>query len=127
MDTRGSELIPLEEAVQQILRRAGCLADGRPVTAEELWQAAYTLPGAPLPPATLRLAPEACEVLARASTLARERSQRTLRRAELVEALCEARARAAGLDLARLRFVRWRLEQQYGAPLHARYSSLTVD
>lgn len=120
-ETTTSRIAPLEETVQQIVRRAGCLAAGRQVAPEDLWQAAHAFAGAPLPPATVRLTSGARDVLTAASALAQVDRRHAVTSADLLEALREWRVKTACLDLPRLRFVRWRLQRQYGVELHARH------
>ena len=66
-----------------------------------------------LPPSRLRSDAPLAKVLRRAMALAEERGSELVSRADLLGALAEAEAVAAGLDLGRLRFARFWLGRAY--------------
>lgn len=113
-------MVTLDPEAAQLLRHAAQLAGARPVTLAELRRAHEEPAAAPLPPTRLRADAAVAEVVRRAGTLAEQRGCATVGRGDLLEALVEAEAVAAGLDLERLRFARWRLERVYGGPPRAR-------
>jgi hypothetical protein len=104
--------LPFDGEAVQVLRLAGRLATGR-VEVEHLRQALAQPPHEPLPATNLRLAPPLLALLERAADLAQERGQAQVARVDLAEALAEAAAGQAGLDLERLRFARWLVARRY--------------
>src|SRR4051812_33057264 len=106
-------LLPFDLDVAQILRRAGQIAGAGPVDCRHIRQAFAQSACAPLPPTTLYPDPLVRGILDRARRLAFEARLDRVPRAALAEALREDQARSLGLDLARLRFVRYRLSKLY--------------
>jgi hypothetical protein len=67
-----------------------------------------------LPPSRLRGDAPLAQLLRRAMDLAKNRGVDLVSRADLIESLVEAEAVAAGLDLERLRFVRYCIVRSTG-------------
>jgi hypothetical protein len=97
-----------EEAVA-VLRLVGRVSDGRRATADDLRRALARPASTLLPPTRVRADAALADLLHRAAAIAAERGATEIGRADLVEATLEDAARSAGLDLSRLRFVRWRI------------------
>lgn len=96
----------LDPEAAQLLRRAIQLGDpGRTTVADLRLAVEHPVP-VELPPSRLRGDAPLARLLRRAMDAAKGRGRETVSRADLVEALVEAEAEAAGLDLDRLRFVR---------------------
>ncbi len=108
-------MFPFDEDATQVLRRAGRLANGK-VGIEHLEQAIASPEPSSLPPTTIKASPPLQKLLERADALAERRGAATISRADLYETLVETNALAAGLDLDRLRFVRWQVERRYPTP-----------
>ena len=103
----------LDPEAAQLLRRAIQLGDpGRTTVADLRLAVEHPVP-IELPPARLRGDAPLAKLLRRAMDIARGRGRETVSRADLIEALVEAEAEAAGLDLARLRFVRYWIERAH--------------
>ena len=108
-DPRSALGLEIDAEVRLALRHLARAAAGSPATVEQLRATLNRPPEADPGPATLRAAPPLRALLARAGALADQRGAERIARQDLDEALAEAQALAAGLDLARLRFARWRL------------------
>lgn len=103
----------LDPEAAQLLRRAIQLGDpGRTTVADLRLAVEHPVP-IELPPARLRGDAPLAKLLRRAMDVARGRGRETVSRADLIEALVEAEAEAVGLDLARLRFVRYWVERAH--------------
>ena len=105
----------LDPEAAQLLRRAVQIAGGGLVTVAALRRAVEDPADTELAPSRLRGDAALTALVQRASDLARLRASDSVRRADLVTALREAEATAAGLDLERLQFARWRVERAYPA------------
>ena len=108
----------------QLLRRAVQIAGSRPVTVADLGRAREEPAADILPPTQLRADAEVAAVVRRAGELSAQRGGDTIDLADLIGALVEAEAVAAGLDLDRLRFTRWRLGSVYATSPAARVHRL---
>jgi hypothetical protein len=104
----------LDPEAAQLLRRAIQLGDPGRTTIADLRRAIEHPVAFTLPPARLRGDAPLAGVLRRAMELAGLRSSELVSRADLLEALAETEAVAAGLNLDRLRFVRWYVQRAYG-------------
>lgn len=101
----------LDPEAAQLLRRAIQLGDpGRTTVADLRLAVEHPVP-VELPPSRLRGDAPLARLLRRAMEIAEGRGRQTVSRADLIEALVEAEAEVAGLDLARLRFARYWVEQ----------------
>ena len=97
----------LDPEAAQLLRRAIQLGDpGRTTVADLRLAVEHPVPMA-LPPSQLRGDAPLAKLLRRAMEIAEGGARQTVSRADLIEALVEAEAETAGLDLARLRFARY--------------------
>jgi hypothetical protein len=105
----------LDPEAAQLLRRAIQLGDPGRTTIADLRRAIEHPVPFELPPSRLRGDAPLAKVLRRAMELAEARSADVVSRLDLLEALAEAEAVAAGLDLDRLRFVRWCVRRAAGA------------
>jgi hypothetical protein len=104
----------LDPEAAQLLRRAIQLGDpGRTTVADLRLAVEHPVPY-DLPPSRLRGDAPLARVLRRAMALAETRGARLVGRRDLLEALTEAEAVAAGLDLDRLRFVRYCVDRAHG-------------
>jgi hypothetical protein len=104
----------LDPEAAQLVRRAIQLGDpGRTTVADLRLAVEHPVP-IELPPSRLRGDAPLARLLRRAMDLAESRCAATVSRADLLEALAEAEATAAGLDLERLRFVRYCVERVHG-------------
>lgn len=103
----------LDPEAAQLLRRAIQLGDPGRTTVADLRLAVEHPTSIDLPPSRLRGDAPLAKVLRRAMDVARSRGSETVSRADLLEALVESEAVAAGLDLDRLRFVRYCVEKAY--------------
>jgi hypothetical protein len=113
----------LEPEAAQLLRRAVQIAGDGLVTVAHLRRAVQDPAETELSPARLRGDAAFNELVQRATALASQRAAHAVRsvsRLDLLTALIEAEASAAGLDLDRLRFARWRIEQTYPDPPQTR-------
>ena len=103
----------LDPEAAQLLRRAIQLGDpGRTTVADLRLAVEHPVP-IELPPSRLRGDAPLARLLRRAMDITRSRGRETVSRADLIEALVEAEAESAGLDLARLRFVRYWVERSH--------------
>ena len=102
----------LDPEAAQLLRRAIQLGDPGRTTVADLRLAVEHPVQIELPPSRLRGDAPLAKLLRRAMELAESRGRETVSRAELIEALVEAEAVAAGLDLDRLRFARYCVERE---------------
>src|SRR3954466_15539765 len=96
----------LDPEAAQLLRRAIQLGDPGRTSVADLRKAIEHPVPFQLPPSRLRGDAPLARLLGRAMELAGVRGSELVSRADLVEALTEAEAVAAGLDLQRLRFAR---------------------
>src|SRR4051812_14238966 len=114
----------LEPEAAQLLRRAVQIAGDGLVTVAHLRRAVQDPAETELSPARLRGDAAFNELVQRATELASRRAVDSVSRLDLLTALTEAEARAAGLDLDRLRFARWRIERAYpDTPSTRRFAS----
>jgi hypothetical protein len=104
----------LDPEAAQLLRRAIQLGDPGRTTIADLRLAIEHPAPIELPPSRLRGDAPLARVLRRAMELAESRSSEKVGRRDLLEALAEAEAVAAGLDLDRLHFVRFCVERAHG-------------
>jgi hypothetical protein len=104
----------LDPEAAQLLRRAIQLGDPGRTTIENLRTAIEHPAPVELPPSRLRGDAPLAKVLRRAMDLAQSRGSQIVGRWDLLEALAEAEAVSAGLDLDRLRFVRYYLDRAHG-------------
>lgn len=104
----------LDPEAAQLLRRAIQLGDPGRTTVADLRLAVEHPVLIELPPSRLRGDAPLARLLRRAMDITRSRGRETVSRADLIEALVEAEAESAGLDLARLRFVRYWVERAHG-------------
>lgn len=98
----------LDPEAAQLLRRAIQLGDPGRTTIADLRRAVEHPVAFTLPPSRLRGDSPLANVLRRSMELAQERGGEQVSRVDLLDALIEAEAVSAGLDLSRLRFARWR-------------------
>ena len=106
----------LDPEAAQLLRRAIQLGDpGRTTVADLRLAVEHPVP-VELPPSRLRGDAPLAKLLRRAMDIAQGGDRQTVSRADLIEALVEAEAETAGLDLARLRFARYWVERAYAEP-----------
>ena len=106
----------LDPEAAQLLRRAIQLGDpGRTTVADLRLAVEHPIP-LDLPPSRLRGDAPLANLLRRAMDLAKSQGRETVSRADLIEALVEAEAVAAGLNLDRLRFARYCVERIYPEP-----------
>jgi len=105
----------LDPEAAQLLRRAIQLGDTGRTTIADLRTAIEHPAPVELPPTRLRGDAPLARVLRRAMDLAQARGSDMVARHDLLEALAEAEAVAAGLDLDRLRFVRYCLDRANGS------------
>lgn len=110
----------LEPEAAQLLRRAVQIAGDGLVTLAHLRRAVQDPAETELSPARLRGDAAFNDLVQRATELASQRAANSVSRLDLLTALTEAEARAAGLDLDRLRFARWRIERTYSDTPQAR-------
>ncbi|HZO29733.1 MAG TPA: hypothetical protein VFH48_27470 [Chloroflexota bacterium] len=103
----------LDPEAAQLLRRAIQLGDPGRTTVKDLRLAVEHPVPIELPPSRLRGDAPLAQLLRRAMEIARTQSRETVSRADLIEALVEAEAVAAGLDLDRLRFARFCVERAH--------------
>jgi hypothetical protein len=101
----------LDPEAAQLLRRAIQLGDPGRTTVADLRLAVEHPVSIELPPSRLRGDAPLAKLLRRAMDMAQGAGRATVSRADLIEALVEAEARAAGLDLDRLRFARYCVER----------------
>ncbi len=101
----------LDPEAAQLLRRAIQLGDPGRTTVRDLRLAVEHPVPMQLPPSRLRGDAPLAQLLRRAMALAKGQGRDTVIRADLIEALVEAEAVAAGLDLDRLRFARYCVER----------------
>ena len=106
----------LDPEAAQLLRRAIQLGDPGRTTVADLRQAVEHPVSLELPPSRLRGDAPLAKLLRRAMDIAQGGDRQTVSRADLIEALVEAEAEAAGLDLARLRFARYCVGRTYAEP-----------
>jgi hypothetical protein len=104
----------LDPEAAQLLRRAIQLGDPGRTTIADLRMALEHPVPVELPPSRLRGDAPLARVLRRAMELAESRGLELVGRRDLLEALAEAEAVSAGLDLDRLRFVRFCVERAQG-------------
>src|SRR4051812_43386693 len=97
----------LDPEAAQLLRRAIQLGDPGRTSVADLRKAVEHPVPFELPPSRLRGDAPLAKLLRRAMDLAEQRGSTMVGRADLLEALAGTEAEAAGLDLGRLRFVRW--------------------
>jgi hypothetical protein len=97
----------LDPEAAQLLRRAIQLGNPGRTTVDDLRMAVDHPVPMELPPSRLRGDAPLAQLLRRAMDLAKNRGVDLVSRADLIEALVEAEAVSAGLDLERLRFVRY--------------------
>jgi len=103
----------LDPEAAQLLRRAIQLGDpGRTTVADLRLAVEHPVP-IELPPSRLRGDAPLAKLLRRAMDITKSRGRETVGRVDLIEALVEAEAETAGLDLARLRFVRFCVERAH--------------
>ena len=103
----------LDPEAAQLLRRAIQLGDpGRTTVADLRLAVEHPIP-LDLPPSRLRGDAPLANLLRRAMDIAKGHGRETVSRADLIEALVEAEAISAGLNLDRLRFARFRVERTY--------------
>ena len=103
----------LDPEASQLLRRAIQLGDPGCTTMADLRKAVEHPIAMTLPPARLRGDAPLAGVLRRAMELAEQRAVQLVGRRDLLEALAEAEAKTLGLDLDRLRFVRYCIERAH--------------
>lgn len=104
----------LDPEAAQLVRRAIQLGDpGRTTVADLRLAVEHPVP-IELPPSRLRGDAPLARLLRRAMDIAESRCVTMVGRADLLEALAEAEATAAGLVLDRLRFVRYCVERAHG-------------
>ena len=103
----------LDPEAAQLLRRAIQLGDPGRTTVADLRLAVEHPTSYELPPSRLRGDAPLANLLRRAMDIAKGRGIETVSRADLIEALVETEAVAAGLDLDRLRFARFYVEKAY--------------
>lgn len=116
----------LDPEAAQLLRRAVQIAGDGLVTVTHLRRAVQDPADTELAPSRLRGDAAFNQLVQRASELARLRAVDSVSRTDLLTALSEAEASAAGLDLDRLRFARWRIARTYPeAPGARRFASDT--
>jgi hypothetical protein len=104
----------LDPEAAQLLRRAIQLGEPGRTTIADLRRAIEHPVAIKLPPARLRGDAPLAKLLRRAMDLAGLRGSDLVGRRDLLEALAETEAIAVGLDLDRLRFVRWCVTRSYG-------------
>jgi hypothetical protein len=104
----------LEPEAAQLLRRAIQLGDPGRTSVADLRKAIEHPVPFQLPPSRLRGDAPLAKLLRRAMELAEGRGSDLVSRADLLEALAEAEAVAAGLDLNRLHFARFWIERRNG-------------
>ena len=104
----------LDPEAAQLLRRAIQLGDPGRTTIADLRKAVEHPIPMQLPPSRLRGDAPLAKVLRRAIELAGLRGGDMVSRPDLLEALAEAEATSLGLNLDRLRFVRWCVRRSYG-------------
>jgi hypothetical protein len=105
----------LDPEAAQLLRRAIQLGDPGRTSIADLRLAIEHPAPVELPPSRLRGDAPLAKVLRRAMELAEQRGSEMVGRPDLLEACAEAEAVAAGLNLDRLRFARWRAGRALGA------------
>jgi hypothetical protein len=110
----------LDPEAAQLLRRAIQLGNPGRTTVADLRMAVDHPVPLELPPARLRGDAPLANLLRRAMDLAKERDVELVSRADLLEALLESEAKEAGLDLERLRFVRYCIGRTNGEAAPAR-------
>ncbi|MFN8633421.1 MAG: hypothetical protein U0893_06160 [Chloroflexota bacterium] len=111
----------LDPEAAQLLRRAIQLGDPGRTSIVDLRRAIEHPVPFELPPSRLRGDAPLAKVLRRAMAVAEARGAKVVGRSDLIEALMEAEAEAAGLDLDRLRFYRWCVQRSAGdTPLAGR-------
>jgi hypothetical protein len=98
----------------QVLRQASHRAEGRAVELDDLLAVSALRNAPPLPRRRTRLADAVWAVLARAKELADAAGDVAVDSGHLAQAAREVQARAAGLDLNRLRFARFLAQREYG-------------
>src|SRR5262245_21479853 len=103
----------LDPEAAQLLRRAIQLGDPGRTTVADLRLAVEHPTSIDLPPSRLRGDAPLAKLLRLAMDIARSRDTETVSRADLIEALVESEAVAAGLDIDRLRFVRYCVEKTF--------------
>jgi hypothetical protein len=103
----------LDPEAAQLLRRAIQLGDHGRTSPADLRRAVEHPVPFQLPPSRLRSDAPLARVLRRAMELAEARGSELVSRRDLLDALAEAEAVAAGLDLGRLRFTRFWLSKIY--------------
>jgi len=103
----------LDPEAAQLLRRAIQLGDPGRTSVSDLRKAIDHPVPFQLPPSRLRGDAPLAKLLRRAMELAEARGSAMVGRADLLEALAETEAVTAGLDLERLRFVRFWVERVY--------------
>ena len=103
----------LDPEAAQLLRRAIQLGDPGRTSPADLRRAVEHPVPFELPPSRLRGDAPLARVLRRAMELAESRGSDLVSRADLLHALAEAEAVAAGLSLERLRFARYWLGRAY--------------
>ncbi len=101
----------LDPEAAQLLRRAIQLGDPGRTSPADLRRAVEHPVPFQLPPSRLRSDAPLARVLRRAMELAESRGSELVSRADLLDALAEAEAVAAGLSLERLRFARFWLRR----------------
>ena len=110
----------LEAGVALVFRRAARLAGSEQVALEHVAEALTGSCDEDLPPTTVRIGAELRAVLARAGELAADDGSSAVALTHLRAAVVEANVTRVGLDLGRLRFVRWRIAASYDATPGAR-------
>src|SRR6185436_1382128 len=110
----------LDPEAAQLLRRAIQLGDPGRTSPADLRRALEHPVPFQLPPSRLRSDAPLARVLRRAMELAETRGSELVSRTDLLDALAEAEAVAAGISLERLRFARFWLGRTYpdGPPAH---------
>ena len=104
----------LDPEAAQLLRRAIQLGNPGRTTIEDLRMAVEHPVPYELPPSRLRGDAPLANVLRRAMELAESRDVGMVGRRDLIDAMAEAEAVSAGLDLERLRFVRYCIDRVHG-------------
>ena len=105
--------IRLDPEAKQLLRHAASRAAAGPVGARHLRDAMEQPATTQHQPTVVRMDLSLQQIVKRAADLAAEAGMAVVGRRELQAALAEASALGLGLDVAALRFARWRAEQQY--------------
>jgi hypothetical protein len=116
----------LEPEAAQLLRRAIQLGDPGRTSVADLRKAIEHPVPFQLPPSRLRGDAPLAKLLRRAMGLAEQRGTDLVSRADLVEALAEAEAVTAGLDLSRLHFARFWLSRAYPDQAVARREVISI-